>query len=242
MPETLRNDLDFSLYGGLDPREIPNYGISEVAFYFRIPVATLRSWVKGRPYKLKYGDTKFFQPLISLPNKDVPLLSFMNVIEAHVLNSIRRYNVPIYKIREAIDYVQQALPSEHPLADFGFETDGKSLFTRMLGGLINASQRGQYEMEEIVDVYLHRIQRDSVGFARRLYPFLANADSNAPKLIMIDPFISFGRPVIAGTGIATAIIAERREAGEPINELAEDYGRSEEEIKAAILYESKQAA
>jgi uncharacterized protein (DUF433 family) len=242
MPSTLRNAPDFSLYGGLDPREIPNYGISEVAYYFRIPVATLRSWVKGRPYKLKYGETKFFQPLIALPNEDVPLLSFMNIVEAHVLNAIRRYNVPIYQIREAIDYVQQSFPSLHPLADYDFETDGKSLFTRKLGGLINASRRGQYEMQEIVDIYLHRIQRDSVGFARRLYPFLANADSKAPKLIMIDPFISFGRPVIAGTGIATAIIAERREAGETVTELAEDYGRSEKEIRAAILYESKQAA
>lgn len=242
MPDTLRNDLDLSLYGGLDPREIPNYGITEVAYYFRIPVATLHSWVKGRPYKLRYGTTKFFQPLISLPNEDVPLLSFMNVVEAHVLNAIRGYNVPIRTIREALDYVQQVIPSKHPLADQNFETDGKDLFLRELGGLINASRRGQYAMEQVVDIYLRRIQRDSVGFPRRLYPFLANADSNAPRLIMIDPFISFGRPVIAGTGISTAIISERREAGETVTELAIDYGRTEEEINAAILYESKQAA
>ena len=242
MPDTRRDEIDLSLYAGRDPREIPNYGISEVAYYFRIPVATLRSWVKGRPYKVKSGAKKFFTPLILLPNESRPLLSFMNLVEAHVLNAIRSHNVPLYKVREALDYVQQAFPSRHPLADQSFETDGKDLFIREIGNLINASRRGQYEMKEVMDVYLHRIQRDSTGYPRRLYPFVGSADSAAPKLIMIDPFISFGRPVIAGTGISTAIISERREAGEDITELAEDYGRSETEIKTAILYESKRAA
>ena len=39
----------------------------------------------------------------------------------------------------------------------------------------------------------------------------------------MDPYLSFGRPVIEGMGIATAIIAERYKAGESIEELARDY-------------------
>ena len=55
--------------------------------------------------------------------------------------------------------------------------------------------------------------------------------------MVIDPHVSFGRPVITGTGILTAVIAERYKAGEAIAELAEDYGRESLEIEEAIRCE-----
>jgi uncharacterized protein (DUF433 family) len=55
--------------------------------------------------------------------------------------------------------------------------------------------------------------------------------------VVIDPHISYGRPVLVGTGIPTAVVAERYKAGEPIDELAEDYGRSRKEIEEAIRCE-----
>ena len=51
--------------------------------------------------------------------------------------------------------------------------------------------------------------------------------------MVIDPHISYGRPVLVGTGIPTAVVAERYKAGESIDELAEDYGRSRKEIEEA---------
>ena len=58
-----------------------------------------------------------------------------------------------------------------------------------------------------------------------------------PRLVVIDPLVSFGRPVLAGTGIPTAIIAERYKAGESIDELANDYGRQRYEIEESIRCE-----
>ena len=46
-----------------------------------------------------------------------------------------------------------------------------------------------------------------------------------------------GERVLVGTGIPTAIVAERYKAGESIDELAEDYGRSRNEIEEAIRCE-----
>lgn len=71
----------------------------------------------------------------------------------------------------------------------------------------------------------------------KLYPFTREHKADEPKTIVIDPYISFGRPVLAGTGIATTIIAQRYKAGESIEELAEDYGRSRSEIEEAIRCE-----
>jgi uncharacterized protein (DUF433 family) len=59
---------------------------------------------------------------------------------------------------------------------------------------------------------------------------------------VIDPEVAFGRPVLASTGIPTAIIADRLKAGESVNELASDYGRSQEEIIDAIRCELPSAA
>ena len=64
----------------------------------------------------------------------------------------------------------------------------------------------------------------------------------AAALIVIDPNFSAGRPAIAGTGLATSIIAERYKAGESIGALAHDYERSETEIEGAIRCELRQAA
>ena len=60
--------------------------------------------------------------------------------------------------------------------------------------------------------------------------------------MVIDPNVSFGRPVLAGTGIPTAVIAERFNAGETIAELIEDYNRTPTEIEEAIRCERQKSA
>ena len=76
----------------------------------------------------------------------------------------------------------------------------------------------------------------------KLYPFTRSNIDNAPTIVVIDPALSAGRPVIAGTGLATEVIAERYKAGEAVGELAKDYERREAEIEEAIRCELKAAA
>jgi uncharacterized protein (DUF433 family) len=88
-----------------------------------------------------------------------------------------------------------------------------------------------------MEAYLRRIERDHAGLAARLYPFTRKRSPDEPKAIVIDPRISFGRPILAGSGVPTAIVAERYKAGESIDELAEDYGRERLDIEEAIRCE-----
>jgi uncharacterized protein (DUF433 family) len=76
----------------------------------------------------------------------------------------------------------------------------------------------------------------------KLYPFTRTRRGDEPRVVVIDPEIAFGQPVLASTGIPTAIIAERLKAGESIDELASDYGRSRDEIIDAIRCELPSAA
>jgi uncharacterized protein (DUF433 family) len=235
------------LYRGQDPREIPIYSLQEVSHYISVPIATLRSWVIGRYYPTGEG-RKHFPPLLEIPpHDDNSKLSFVNLVEAHVLDAIRRqHNIPLYKVRRALEYLQKHFDSKHPLADQKFETDGLNLFITKSGQFINVSQNGQLAIKGVVEAYLRRIERDKSGFALRLYPFvrphLAGQTQDEPRLIVMDPFVSFGKPVLVGTGIPTALIAERYKRGESIDELAGDYGRKRLEIEEAIRCELQKAA
>jgi len=111
------------------------------------------------------------------------------------------------------------------------------LFVETFGHLVNISQEGQLAIKDLIEAYLQRVERDSIGAPIRLYPFTRERKPEEPKTIVIDPSISFGRPVLVGTGIATTIIAQRYKAGESIEELAEDYGRSRSDIEEAIRCE-----
>ncbi len=220
-----------------DPRELPAYSIPEAAHYLRIPLGTLRSWVLGRYYPTEAGP-RFFEPIIGLPEPGRGVLSFINLVEAHVLAAIRRkHSVPLPKVRQALRYIEKQFPSTHPLADHWFQTDGLNLFVQKWGQLINISQHGQLVIRRLLEAHLQRIERDPHGLPTRLYPFTRKLEPQEPKVVVIDPFVSFGRPVLAGTGIPTAVIAERYKAGESIDELAGDYGYQRLGIEEAIRCE-----
>lgn len=245
------NDQIIELYGA-DPRELPLYGLVETSRYLKVNLRTLSSWIHGRKYRLDDGSDKFWPPVIQLPDPNKPQLSFFNLVEVHVLLGIRRiYNVQFYKIRDTLRYLETAFPNQkNPLAREEFWTDKFDLFIKNAGGLICTSRHGQQVIEEAVRQYLHRIDRDVDLSPFRLYPFSSQIifkmeDSRhgprdleiEPKNVVIDPLVSFGRPTVAGTGIATNVIAGRFKAGEKIAALADDYEIEESQVKEALSYE-----
>ena len=227
-----------NLYGGRDPRHLPMYTLPDAAHYTGVLKATLRTWVLGRSYPTEEG-AKFSPPIIQLPDERQVLLSFINLVECHVLAAIRKeHHVTLPKVRTALDYVVEHYQTQHPLAYQVFQTNGVDLFVEKFGQLINVNRSGQLAMRHLLEAHLKRIEHDPQGLALRLYPFLTRThDDEAPKVIVIDPRISFGRAVLAGTSIPTAMLAERWKAGDSIEELAEDYGRDKRDIEKAIRCE-----
>lgn len=217
----------------IDPREMPAYTVAESAHYLSLPASTVRYWSAGR------GD---YKALISAAQKHPTVLSFLNLIELHLLAAIRRkHAVSMPNVRSAIGYLKERYHSSHPLLSKKLETDGLDIFISSYGQLINISRDGQTAMRHVMEAALKRIERDDNNIPIKLYPFTRAHIENAPSMIMIDPAISGGRPVIAGTGLATEIIAERYKAGESIKALAFDYGQKEEEIEEAIRCELQAA-
>ncbi len=208
-----------------------------------MPEGTLRSWVVGRWYPVA-GQEKRSKPLVHLSDPKRRYLSFINLVEAHVLAAIRRrHGVRLPKVRTALDYVKRQFHIERPLIDQTFQTDGLDLFVERYGDLINASREGQQAMKEIISVYLERIERDTKGLPIKLYPFTRDTESDAapkrdPRLVVMNPSVSFGGPVVACTGIPVSSIYERYRAGDSVADLAHDFRLGASEIEEAIRCEA----
>ena len=242
MGDVIVRNVRFKEFDPNDIRALPNYTIVEASHYLRIPPSTIKSWVTGRDYPVQRGQRRFHRLIRPAQEEPVRLLSFVNLVEAHVLHSIRHmHQVKLRKVRSALDYVEGQFGDRHPLATQQFQTDGIDLFIEKLGNLIIASAGGQVALREAFEAHLRRVEHDAHGIAARLFPFTRPSHADQPKIVVIDPRVSFGRPIIAGSGVPTSAIVERYHAGESTEHLAKDYRRSPEEIEEAVRCETSLA-
>lgn len=220
-----------------DSRNSPAYTLAEAARYLRLPAATLRSWVVGRQYPTTDGKSRF-PPLIRPASRQPPLLSFANVIEAHVLRALRtEHGVSIKALRTALAYAETKLDIDRLLLRPELRTDAGKVFLERYGELIELSASGQLAMRRLLTHHLKRVEWDASRYPVRLYPFLLPDTSGEERPIAIDPRIAFGRPVVLRKGISTSAIVERIDAGESVDDVAADYELGPSEIEQAVLYE-----
>lgn len=213
------------IYGGVDPRSLPAYPLVEAAHYLGLNASTLGSW--------------FREGALLLPDGEAEQMSFWNLVEAFVLKGLREgHRMSFQRIRVAMGELRRLYPGlSHPLAQLDLAVLNRDLYADQDGVLVDASRGGQLGIRGVLELYMARLEK-GVGGAIRLYPFTRPNLDAAPQLVAIDPAVSFGRPVIAGTSIPTAVLHERWKAGDSITELAEDYDRPVAEIEEALRYEA----
>jgi uncharacterized protein (DUF433 family) len=224
----------------IDLREVPMYNISEVGHHLGLPRATLRAWVFGRTYRAG-GESRLSPNIIDRPDPSDDRLSFTNLIEAHVVRALRvKYEVPMPEVRKALRYAEEELGIPRILMSDKLHAAPGEMFLKEYGRLLSLTVSGQVAIEEMLRQYLARVSHDVDGIPFRLYPFIA-PDIEDHRIVSIDPRIAYGRPSLPSRGISTAILAERANAGEDINDLAAYYGLKVEDVKEAVIYEGARA-
>lgn len=217
-----------------DHRDAPAYTVAEAARYLRISPSTLAAWVKGSERTGERARYRLIDPAASSPT----LLSFWNLIEAHVLRGLRiDHRVQLRTARKALDYAKRELKIERLLLDKQLQAAAGELFTERYGTLIQLSRAGQIALKQVFDAHLQRVEWDEWQFPVRLYPFMSSSVPSEPKSVAIDPGIAFGRPIMPSRGITTEVLAARVDAGEDIGDVAADYKLTVAEVEQAILYE-----
>jgi uncharacterized protein (DUF433 family) len=219
----------------INPDEIPNYTIEESARYLHVYYEKISYWAIG---DLNHA------PLTTVFTRRPILLSFKNLVECFVLESLRRiHGVSLQEIRKTIQSLRLSDPSKYPLADCTLHTErGKLIYVDRNGKeLVCLSKGGQMVFRDMVLPFLKRVERNERGIAQRLFPFTRRehlrTPSDAPRTVMIDPRVAFGMPVLANSRISTAFLLSRKKGGASVTQLAADYGRPETEIEEALRLE-----
>lgn len=218
----------------LDPRLAPAYTVVQASRYLRIPAPTVSSWVSGRSYPRAAGKARF-EPVIPASASEGVKLSFRNLIELAALRALRtEHGFKLSAVRQALEYARKELHEEDLLASRDLYAKPGELFLKKYGQLINLSRAGQLGMHAVLQGLLKRIEWDR-NLPVRFFPPLPNRPES--RTVMLDPTISFGRPVVARIGVSTGVIVDRVNAGENPEDLAADYGASTDEILDALAYE-----
>jgi uncharacterized protein (DUF433 family) len=204
-----------------DPRETPIYTVREAADYLDVPRSTLRHWIKA---------PKNGRAIIEVDSGG--LLSFYNLLEAHVLRVALQRKAWLRRVRTGVETLRERLPhSKHPLLELELSTASgyRSLFTTTITGAVeNLSFGGQFEFRELLRRYLSRIDWDANG-PYQLRPF-------GYRHVGINHRVCGGRPVVKGTGILVEMIASRLRAGESPEDLAHDYRITTADVREARRY------
>ena len=128
-------------------------------------------------------------------------LSFMNLLECHVLAGMRKlYDLKLPKVRTAVERVGEKMGRPHPLVTQAFLTDHRDLFIEEMGKIINVFLKSQEQMGfDFYNKFLERVETGPAGTIR-FFPFVIGPNLKEPKTIEINPLVSFGKPVTLGLG------------------------------------------
>jgi uncharacterized protein (DUF433 family)/transposase-like protein len=228
------------LYGHFAPRDVPRYTIAQAARLVGLSPTTLRNWV--RPQGVGQS-VKTDHPLIETAD----LLSFSNLVEAHILRALRRdEDVRMSRLREAVKLAKRDYHIDRLLLSDKLRTAPGEVLLDDYGKLINLGRAGQLALRHVFEAHLKRIDWGSQGPEQYFPEFvsvLTPTRLEDSRLIVINPSISFGKPVLAShKGIRVSAIVSRIDAGEDENAVAQDYGIERREVDAAIDFYSKAAA
>jgi uncharacterized protein (DUF433 family) len=217
----------------IDPLEVPNYTLEEASRYLHVNLSTLRYWIIG---------SATIAPLSTVFVREPALLSFKNLVECYVLEGLRQtHGVSLQSIRASVEDLRVRTKSKYPLADHQLGTVGNTIYLEdERKPLLELGSGGQQVFKTILEPFLKRVERDEKGLAR-MFPFTRKehlrSPTNAPRVVVIDPSVAFGMPVLVNSRISTAFLRSRNKGGASISQLAADYGRSEAEIEEAIKLE-----
>lgn len=224
------------IYGGVDPRDLPRYSYSEAARATGVPATTIGGWVRGQDCTLKHGGKAFFRPVIERPGEG--RLSFYNLIEVHVLRSLRtKHAVQLQHVREAAEIAEAKFNLPKLLLSEQLRFGAGDLFLEQYGRIVQLSRAEQMVMQSVLSTHLDRIEFGAGGLPRNFSP-LERIALAGRKLLLVSPAISFGRPIVRRLGVTTRAIAESINLGESADELRNDYRLEPDELNEALAFES----
>ena len=223
------------------------YPLHKAARLVREDARTVRRWLKG--YSWRHPDGKRSSgPLWALQyDEDTDLageriLGFRDLLELRTVARFVQCGVPLRVIRETINIARQDL-GDYPLHSRRFVTDGRKIFLEAVerigddAKMLDIRNR-QFAIESVIRPSLiEGIEYGANAQALRWYP------EPKRKVIVLDPALQFGEPIIAEAGVPTDTLAAAYKAEQgDAQRVARLYRVTSQAVKAAVAFEHKLAA
>jgi uncharacterized protein (DUF433 family) len=210
---------------------------AEAARLLRVAQNTLNYWLEGGEYR-----GRRYRPVIRVePRGSRAPVTWAEFVEAGLLREYRRKRVPMAELRAFIDQIRAEFGVPYPLADKRPYVSGRELLavaqdaTGLAAELcLVATVRGQYVLTPAADSFYQRVtwEGDTPSAWR------PHDDPHSPVVML--PGMRAGRPSIKG--ISTEALWEHQQAGETVDDIADDFGLSEEDVGWALAYETSARA
>ena len=218
------------------------YSAQQAAVLAGAEAREVRRWLFG--YRYTSSKHAHFSPPLwesELKGAVKDQVGFRDLMELRIVKQFVRHGVRLPVIRSAIESAQRMFGTSHPLTTHRFLTDGRRLFHEA-----EATQGGS----ELIDVAKQQLVFNSIirpalltgiefgpdGVARRWYPVPKS------KVIMLDPTLAFGRPVLAQYGVTVETIVEAMKAEGNRSTVARLFDVPATVIDSALRFEERLAA
>lgn len=209
------------------------YTVPEVARLVEAPQALVRTWIDGRRNRQtpvidnqlgRFGNTT--------------AISFTNLMELRFVALFAAAGVKLPVIRAILDEVREAIHHPHPFATKTvFKTDGKKIVAEIARNngvdVIYDLKTRNYEFPVVVLKSLKEgVIYDPKGDALAWYP----RPKTAPHVV-VNPVLSFGRPVLRDSRIPTETLAQAVKAEKSAVAVAELYDVPEKQVREAVKFQ-----
>jgi uncharacterized protein (DUF433 family) len=216
----------------------PLYTVAEASRLVGMSPSTFSTWAHG--YRRKFADRPdvLKGPVITATTADRPgdpTIPFAGLVEATVVQAFRRTELPLQRIRRALEVLAQQGELDHPLASRRLYSDGAQMLfdyaTESSDGqlrLLTVVDSGQRVFHEVISEYLRRIEFGDEWASALVVPVTPH------DVLRIRPDVADGDPLFVHGGAPLSAVRSRLHAGEPISSVGDDYGIPIEDLGEAI--------
>lgn len=208
------------------------YSYADVDRLVGLHAGTARRWLEG--YR-RAG--VFYSPVLRDEPNGSDLVTWGEMVEARLLAEFRRKDVPVQRLRPAIQRLRDEF-GRYPLAHARpfIDVEGREL-VRVVQDQVGLERslsfvvirNGQLMLAEATKLFSEAVDYGDLGEVTRLRP-----DLRTPNVVM-DPTRAFGQPAIRN--VRTEGLAEDYRAGTSREELAELYDLTARQVDEAIRFE-----
>lgn len=217
----------------------PLYSVAQAARLVGMPPSTLRTWARG--YEKQFPDrakpVRKGPVITAVPahEGDGAVIPFVGLVEAAVVQAFRRTDLPLQRIRRALEVLAAEGELEHALASRQLYTDGAQVlydYARSEGDglirLLTVVGTGQRVFHEVIEDYLRRITFGDDWATELILPITEK------EILRVRPEVASGDPLFIAGGAPLSVVAGRAKAGEPVRSIARDYDLDPDDVGAAL--------